>query len=168
MLTPAQSAIVLETLRVSLASAAGEVDGSSLASLAGAAAALAPPAADIPHPAWPAVGASVDRDLVVSEEDSAAALGHPDARVRVLGSPRLALWFELVTCDLLPLPSPEISHVGAGILVHHLGRADVGATVSVESACASVSGRRAVFICRASIGGRLVGLGTHHRVLLAR
>jgi hypothetical protein len=93
VLTPAQSAIVLETLRVSLASAAGEVDGSSLASLAGAAAALAPPAADIPHPAWPAVGASVDRDLVVSEEDSAAALGHPDAgRCSPAVPPSAAAW----------------------------------------------------------------------------
>ena len=166
MLTPAQSAIVTETLRVSLAAAAGDVDEQRLAALARAAAALAPPVVDEPHPAWPSVGASVLRDLEVGSEDTAAAMGHPDAAVRVLGSPRLALWFELVSCDLLPAPVPELTHVGAGILVHHLGRADVGETVTVERTVASGSGRRAVFTCRAAVGDRLVGLGTHHRALL--
>ena len=166
MLTPAQSAIVTETLRVSLAAAAGDVDEQRLVSLARAAAALAPPVVEDPHPAWPAVGASVVRDLEVGPEDTAAAMGHPDAAVQVLGSPRLALWFELVTCDLLPPPAAGLTHVGAGILVHHLGRADVGETVTVECTVASVSGRRAVFTCRAAVGDRLVGLGTHHRALL--
>jgi predicted thioesterase len=168
MLTPSQTAIVTETLRVSLASAAGDVDQDGLASLAGAAAALAPAQALDPHPAWPAVGASVARDLVVALEDTAAAMGHPDEAVQVLGSPRLALWFEVVTCDLLPAPTPDLSHVGAGILVHHLGRVDVGETVAVECTTASVSGRRAVFTCRATVGDRLVALGTHHRALLVR
>ena len=117
MLTPAQSAIVTETLRVSLAAAAGDVDEQRLVSLARAAAALAPPVVEDPHPAWPAVGASVVRDLEVGPEDTAAAMGHPDAAVQVLGSPRLALWFELVTCDLLPPPAAGLTHVGAGILV---------------------------------------------------
>lgn len=168
MLTPSQSAIVTETLRVSLAAAAADVTDEQLTSLARAAAALAPEQAVEPHPAWPALGASVVRDLVVGAEDTAAAMGHPDDAVQVLGSPRLALWFELVTCDLLPAPSSGLSHVGAGILVHHLGRADVGETVSVECTAASVSGRRAVFTCRASVGDRLVGLGTHHRALLVQ
>ena len=65
-------------------------------------------------------------------------MGHPDDGVQVLGSPRLSLWFELVSCELLPVPSPELTHVGAGILVHHLGRADVGETVTLEATTASV------------------------------
>ena len=166
MLTPSQSAIVTETLRVALAAAAGDVDGAHLASLAGAAAALAPAESVEPHPAWPGVGASVVRERVVGTEDTAAAMGHPDDGVQVLGSPRLSLWFELVSCELLPVPSPELTHVGAGILVHHLGRADVGEPVALEATVASVSGRRAVFTCRASAGDRLVGLGVHHRALL--
>lgn len=168
MLTPSQSAIVTETLRVSLASAAGDVDQDGLAALARAAAALAPSRTEDPHPAWPSVGATVTQDLVVGPEDTAASMGHPDDAVQVLGSPRLALWFEVVTCGLLPGPTPDLSHVGAGILVHHLGRADVGETVAVECTAASVSGRRAVFTCRATVGDRLVGLGTHHRALLVR
>jgi predicted thioesterase len=168
MLTPSQSAIVTETLRVSIAAAAADVEQERLGALARAAAALAPDRTDDPHPAWPALGASVRQDLVVGPDDTAAAMGHPDSAVQVLGSPRLALWFEVVTCDLLPAPAPELSHVGVGILVHHLGRADVGETVTVECTAASASGRRAVFTCRASVGDRLVGLGTHHRALLVR
>jgi predicted thioesterase len=154
MLTPSQSAIVTETLRVALHAASQEIDGST----------AAPDAP--PHEALPEVGALVTRDLVVSAEDTAAAMGHPDDSVQVLGSPRLALWFELVSCDLLPDTSDDLSHVGVGILVHHLGRADVGETVTVESTCASAAGRRVVFTCRALAGDRVVGLGVHHRALL--
>ncbi len=167
MLTPSQSAIVTETLRVSLAGAAAEVEVEALASLARAAAALAPAQARDPHPAWPAVGSTVVRDLVVGPDDTAAAMGHPDPDVLVLGSPRLALWFELVSCDLLPPPDAGLTHVGVGVLVHHLGGATVGETVSVECTCASVSGRRAVLTCVARVGERLVALGTHQRALVA-
>ena len=43
-------------------------------------------------------------DRVVGPEDTAAAMGHPDEAVQVLGSPRISLWFELVACELLPEP----------------------------------------------------------------
>jgi predicted thioesterase len=156
MLTPSQSALVTETLRVALHAAAEEVDGSMDA-----------PGSDAPpHGALPEVGARVTRDLVVTADDTAAAMGHPDDSVQVLGSPRLGLWFELVSCELLPEPSDDLSHVGVGILVHHLGRADIGETVTVDSTCASAAGRRVVFTCRATVGDRLVGLGVHHRALL--
>jgi predicted thioesterase len=168
VLTPSQSSFVTETLRVSLAAAAADVDQGQLASLARAAAALAPAEQREPHPAWPALGDSVARELEVGPDDTAAAMGHPDDDVQVLGSPRLALWFELVTCELLPAPTAGLSHVGAGILVHHLGAAALGETVTVECTVASASGKRAVFTCRASVGDRLVALGTHHRALLVR
>lgn len=166
MLTPSQSALVVETLRVALGAAADELDESMVASLERAAAGI-PSASGEAHPALPAVGAMVRRNEVVTAHDTASAMGHPDASVQVLGSPRLALWFELVSCDLLPAPSDDLSHVGVGILVHHLGRADVGETVSLESTCVSTAGRRVAFSCRAMVDGRVVGLGVHHRVLLA-
>lgn len=164
-LTPSQSSFVLETLRVSLAAAAADVSGEHLHALARAAAALAPGTSYEPHPGLPTVGSSVTADRTVGPDDTAAAMGHPDTSVRVLGSPRLALWFELVSCELIPTV-PGTSHLGAGILVHHLGRADVGETVTVECTTASVSGKRVVFTCRALVGDRLVGLGTHHRALV--
>jgi predicted thioesterase len=154
MLTASQSAIVSQTLRVALEAATAEIDPTSTES-------SSKPA----HPALPDVGASVSRDLVVSADDTAAAMGHPDDSVQVLGSPRLALWFELVSCELLPGPTDELSHVGVGIVVHHLGRADVGETVTVESTCAAAAGRRVVFTCRAVVGDRVVGLGVHQRAL---
>jgi len=168
VLNSSQSSFVTETLRVSLAAAAADVEPDRLGSLAKAAAALAPDQPREAHPAWPAVGTSVVRELVVGEQDTAAAMGHPDQTMAVLGSPRLALWFEVVTCDLLPAPTDSLSHVGAGVLVHHLGRADLGESVAVECTTASVSGKRAVFTCRATVGDRLVALGTHHRALLVQ
>jgi len=165
MLTPSQSAFVTETLRVSLAAAAADVSADQLHALARAAAALAPAEQREPHPAMPVVGSSEVTDRRVSPDDTAAAMGHPDGGLDVLGSPRIALWFELVGSELFPEPSATLSHVGTGILVHHLGRADVGETVTVECTTASVSGRRAVFTCRATVGDRLVALGTHHRIL---
>ena len=167
MLGASQSAIVTETLRVALAAAAGDLAGDRLHALARAAAALAPDDVRPPHPAWPAVGTAVEERREVTEDDTAAAMGHPDAAMRVLGSPRLALWFELVSCALLPPPGEGPGHVGAGILVHHLGSAEVGESVTLEATAASVSGRRGVLTCRASVGERLVAIGVHHRVLLA-
>jgi len=165
VLSSSQGATLIETLRVALAAAADEVAAEQATVLAQAAAAL--PAVDPapPHPALPALGASVRRDLEVTDDDTAAALGHPDPSAQVLGSPRLALWFELVSCDLLPDPARGLTHVGAGILVHHLGPAVVGETVTVECVCASVSGRRVVMACTARTAQRVVGLGVHHRVL---
>jgi predicted thioesterase len=86
--------------------------------------------------------------------------------VAVLASPRLGLWFELVCCDLLPVPGEGPTTVGSGILVHHLGRSDVGETVTVEATVSHTSGRHVLFDCVARTGDRVVGVGTHHRVLL--
>jgi predicted thioesterase len=165
MLTPSQSALVAQTLRAALGSAADEAHESMAAPLEQAAAAI-PSATGDAHPALPDIGDVVSRDLVVSADDTAAAMGHPDASVQVLGTPRISLWFELVSCELLPDPADDLSHVGVGVLVHHLGRADIGETVTVESTCAAAAGRRVVFSCRASIGDRVVALGVHQRSLL--
>lgn len=119
-----------------------------------------------PDPALPAVGSRTTRDLVVAASDTAAALGHPDEAVAVLASPRLGLWFELTCCDLLPAPGEGPTSVGCGILVHHLGRSDVGETVSIDATVAHTAGGHVVFDCVARTGDRIVGVGTHHRALL--
>ncbi|MGH9055921.1 MAG: thioesterase family protein [Acidimicrobiales bacterium] len=163
-----QVSMMAETLRVALLQASSDAGPSSVSTaLARAAqeclqsAAPAPP----PHPAMPAVGDAVRQVFTVREEDTAAAMGHPDVAVSVLGSPKIALWFEVVPTALLSLPAGA-THVGVGILVHHLDRADVGEEVAVDTTVASTSGRRVVFTCAASVGSRVVALGVHQRVVI--
>lgn len=157
--------IVEDNLRYAVRHAAALTGAESLEA---AAAALGDSRAEEAHPALPPVGVRTTRDLVVKDSDTAAALGHPDDGMAVLGSPRLGLWFELVCCDLLPRPGNGPTSVGAGILVHHLGRSDAGETVTVEATVAHTSGRHVLFDCLARTGDRVVGSGTHHRVLLDR
>ncbi|HLI36457.1 MAG TPA: hypothetical protein VKV80_03855 [Streptosporangiaceae bacterium] len=171
MLHGRQAALVAETLRASLAAAAASTADQGLAqAFSGAASLLSRHTADgrSPHPALPAAGATVTRTLPVTKEDTATAMGHPDPAVAVLGSPRIALWFEVVASALLPEPAPDLTHVGAGILVHHVGRADVGEEVTVRATAEATSGRRVTFSCAATAGSRLIALGTHQRVLQER
>lgn len=164
MLSDRQYALITETLRGALATATGPDDGSALAR---AASELAPPTAD-PHPALPALGAGTSDDYRVTEEDTATAMGHPDPSVAVLGSPRIALWFELTASGLLPEPSPELSHVGVGLVVHHLAAAAPGEHVTVRATVAATAGRQVTFSCTAEVDDRTVALGVHQRVLRER
>jgi predicted thioesterase len=171
MLNGSQSAMVAEALRTSLQHAATHSDDPAWARSISEAADMvpaAPPRDADPHPAMPEVGATTERSLRVSEQDTATAMGHPDSAVSLLGSPRISLWFELVGSDLLPTPTPELTHVGSGILVHHLGPADVGEDVLVRATVEAVTGRRVVFACTATVGSRCVAVGVHQRVLLDR
>ncbi len=165
-LTAGQTAMVTETLRVALVDAARSAVPDRAGALAEAAALLDGAGARDPHPLLPAVGASVVSELTVTEADTAAAMGHPDTAMAVLGSPRIALWFELVASRAMPDPATGPTSVGVGILVHHLGAAAVGEPVRVSATVESVSGRRVVFGCAADVGGRLVARGSHQRVLL--
>ncbi|HET7387389.1 MAG TPA: hypothetical protein VFJ19_12075 [Nocardioidaceae bacterium] len=170
MLTDAQSAMLAQTLRICLRDGAEQTEpDSALADLLAQAADLLDGPGRAPHPLLPEVDSVCHEDRRVGPEDTAAAMGHPDPAVQVLGSPRLALWFEMVSCGLLPEPGEAsgLTHVGVGIVVHHLDRADLGETVRLEARTRAVSGRRAVFSCRASVKDRLVAVGVHHRVLLA-
>lgn len=169
MLTPSQSSIVAATLRSALTSAA-DLAGDTGDHFVDAAAALQDdrPGAREAHPVLPAIGATYAEELKVGPEDTAAAMGHPDPAVAVLGSPRIALWFEIVSSRLAPVTDPALTQVGAGILVHHLGRAEVGEVVSVSATVASVSGRRVVFSCAAQVADRSIALGTHQRVVVPR
>ena len=172
MLTEAQTALLAETLQVSLRHAAASSDDAGWSrSLTDAGAAL--PTVDNahrprPHAALPALGSSTEQALVVAEADTAAAMGHPDTSVDVLGSPRLALWFEIVASGLLPAPTAALTHVGAGVVVHHLAPARIDEEVTVQATAESVAGRRVVFSCTATVGARCVALGVHHRVVLER
>lgn len=119
-----------------------------------------------PHPAAPTVGTVATTTFTVAADDTAAALGHPDAGMDVLGSPRLALWLELGSSPVMPDPDSGVRHVGVGILLHHLGMARVGDTVDVRVEVVGVDGRTVHLVCDARSNGDLVGSGSHQRVLL--
>ena len=168
-LTPAQEGLVLVALAESLRVAAAH--GEARAALAGHLAdqldaALGP--ARPAHPALPPVGTVVERRWTVGEADTAAALGHPDPEALVLASPRLALLFEIVASGALGAPVEGATHLGTGILVHHLGRAEIGDEVVVRAELVEASGRRGTFACSAESAGRLLALGVHQRMVVER
>ncbi len=119
-----------------------------------------------PHPAAPEVGATAVTRFEVSDDDTAAAMGHPNPDMAVLGSPRLALWFELASSPVMPDPTDGVRHVGVAILVHHLGMSHVGDVVEVRIEVVGVDGRTVHLVCDAWQGGALVASGNHQRVLL--
>jgi predicted thioesterase len=168
-LTPAQEGLVLVALAEALRVAAAH--GEARAALAGHLAdqldaALGP--ARPAHPALPPVGTVVERRWTVGEADTAAALGHPDPEALVLASPRLALLFEIVASGALGAPVEGATHLGTGILVHHLGRAEIGDEVVVRAELVEASGRRGTFACSAESAGRLLALGVHQRMVVER
>lgn len=118
------------------------------------------------HPRAPVAGAVAREVRVVGIDDTAAAIGHPDPSMNVLGSPQLALWFELSTSPLMPDPDSEASHVGVGILVHHVAGATLGEQVTLTATAVEVSGRAVLFTCEAHVGERLVAFGVHQRVIV--
>jgi predicted thioesterase len=119
-----------------------------------------------PHPAAPSVGAAAVTTFRVTEADTAAAMGHPDPTMNVLGSPRIGLWFELATSPLMPDPGATVRHVGVGLVVHHLAVAEVGEEVAVEAKVVDASGRAVMFTLEATAGNRCVARGVHHRRIL--
>lgn len=121
----------------------------------------------LPDPTAPDVGATAVTRFEVGADDTAAAMGHPDPDMDVLGSPRLALWFELASSPVMPDRDQGVRHVGVGILVHHLGMAHVGDVVEVRVEVVAVDGRTVHLICDAWQGGVLVASGNHQRVVLA-
>ena len=118
------------------------------------------------HPGAPSVGEAALTTFQVTEADTAAAMGHPDPSMNVLGSPRIGLWFELATSPLMPEPGGGVRHVGVGLVVHHLAAAEVGEEVAVEAKVVDVSGRAVVFSLEATAGYRCVARGVHHRRIL--
>lgn len=164
---PRQGIIVADMLRNALEHAASNVADPGLAEALRRAAAELSRAEDAPDPGLPVRGSAVQKVLRVHLDDTASAMGHPDPTVAVLGSPRIALWFELVSSDMLA-STATTTHVGVGILVHHHASAAVGEDVVVRATVTSASGRRITFTCDAVVGDRLVATGIHHRVVLAR
>ena len=110
-----------------------------------------------------AVGLKGEARLVVTEADTARALGSGD--VNVLGTPRLVALFEEATVDALRGVLEEgQSSVGMRVQIDHLQPTPVGAEVVVEAQLDKVEGRRITFTVTATDSGGLVAAGKVTRV----
>jgi fluoroacetyl-CoA thioesterase len=119
-----------------------------------------------PDPHIPEIGSHIDKTYIVRDEHTAASLGHPDKSVQVLGSPQLGLWFETTSSILLPTTSESVSHVGVGLLLHHLAPAKIDDLVTIRSTLVYASGRFATFSCEAYVDEKMIGFGIHTRALI--
>lgn len=114
------------------------------------------------------VGASATLEFVVSDRDTALALGSGD--VDVLATPRLLAWCEAVTCAALADGlDAGLTSVGVRVRLEHLLPTPVGGRVSVTADVAGVDGR----LVRATVSARdddrrLVATGEVTRVVLDR
>ena len=110
------------------------------------------------------LGRSTTREFVVSEADTAAAVG--SGSLPVLGTPVLLAWCEATTCDVLGLTEPSTS-VGTRVALEHLAASKVGATVAVTATAAYVDGRLVRFEVEArDPDGKLLGSGEVTRVIV--
>jgi len=109
------------------------------------------------------LGRSATRELVVSDADTAIAVG--SGSLPVLGTPVLLAWCEAATCAALELPEGSTS-VGTRISLEHLAASPVGATVVVTATVAYVDGRLVRFNVEARAGEVLVGSGEVTRVIV--
>jgi fluoroacetyl-CoA thioesterase len=109
------------------------------------------------------LGRTATRELVVSEADTAIAVG--SGSLPVLGTPVLLAWCEAATCAALDLPDGQTS-VGTRVALEHLAASPVGATVSVTATVAYVDGRLLRFTVEARMGDLLVGSGEITRVVV--
>lgn len=171
-MTQRQSELLLGTLRAALAQGAAYTgDTEAHKALFGASKTLSKPS--VPHdlpfqvPALK-IGDESCSVFRVRPNDTASAMGHPDPAMKVLGSPAIALWFEIAASRLLPEPRPGLTHVGVGILVHHLAKAELGSDVVIDARVEDLEGKRVVFSLRGTVRDRLIALGIHERVMLTR
>lgn len=115
-----------------------------------------------------AAGARARLERVVTEADTATALGSGD--VPVLATPRLLAWLEAATVDALDgrLGDGETS-VGSRIELEHRAATAVGATVTVTADLVAVDGRLLRFsVAAQDVDGRLLATGDVTRVVVDR
>ena len=114
----------------------------------------------------PSSGSTASVRHVVSDEDTAAALGSGD--LAVLGTPRLLAWCEEATCAALDLPEGRTS-VGTRVELEHLAASAVGTTVTVHAELVHEDGRLLRFrVSATDDADTLLGTGEVRRVVVDR
>jgi predicted thioesterase len=115
----------------------------------------------------PAAGASATVVAVVSDADTAIALGSGD--VNVLGTPRvLALAERATVAAVAGALEPGTTTVGSRVELEHLRPSPLGSTVRAEATLVGVSGRRLTFDVTVTQDGTTVARGTVRRVVVSK
>ncbi|MGH2518141.1 MAG: thioesterase family protein [Ktedonobacterales bacterium] len=115
------------------------------------------------------VGMRGEAELVVTEQETAAAFGA--GGVRVFGTPVMIGLMENAAWQLVqPLLNDGETTVGTLVHVRHLAATPVGGHVVATAELVEIDGRRLVFRVTARDDTQLIGEGTHERarVLLDR
>lgn len=111
------------------------------------------------------LGRTATREFVVSENDTAIAVG--SGSLPVLGTPVLLAWCERVTCEALDLPAGSTS-VGTRVALEHLAASKVGASVTVTATVTYADGKLLRFTVEARDAAtqKLLGSGEVTRVVV--
>jgi len=118
--------------------------------------------------ALPDPGARTTQRFVVSDDDTALALGSGD--VPVLGTPRLLAWCEAATCAAVAPGMPDsTTTVGTRVTLEHLHPTAVGSPVDVTAVLAHADGRLLRFeVVVRDEAGKVVAHGEITRVAVQR
>jgi len=124
----------------------------------------------VSSPSAPSVPPSVPSSHVVTEADTAVALGSGD--VPVLATPRLLAWLEAATCAAAAAAGaigPGRTSVGTRVSVEHLLATGVGGRVDVRAELVHADGRLLRFeVAATDDAGRVVATGQVTRVVVDR
>lgn len=113
-----------------------------------------------------APGLSAARTFIVTDADTAKALG--SGSLRVLGTPRLLAWAETVTCAAIQnVLAVGSTSVGARVSLEHMVPTPVGDEVRVGATVMGVDGRAVTFEIEASdVTGRTLARGEIVRAIV--
>ena len=110
-------------------------------------------------------GVSAEVELVVTEADTAVALG--SGSVGVLGTPRIVALCEEASCAAVESwLAPDETTVGLRVELTHLAPTKVGSRVRAEATLEKTEGRRLVFTVSVSDVCGLVAAGKMTRVVV--
>ena len=113
------------------------------------------------------VGLRAEATLLVTEADTARAMGSGD--VEVLATPRLVALCEQASCEAIGGRVADSSTtVGMRVQIDHLQPTPVGAVVTAEAVLDRIEGRRLSFTVSVSDAGGLVAAGRLTRVVVDR
>ncbi|MDA8103389.1 MAG: hypothetical protein M0Z34_10545 [Nitrospiraceae bacterium] len=111
------------------------------------------------------LGHSAERDIVVTQEMTAEALGNRGATV--MATPTLVQYLELVSIDALgpAIEDGEIS-LGTAMNIRHIAATPVGGRIHLKAVVTGKEGRRVSFAMTAHDDLELVAEGTHDRAVV--